>query len=156
MFYCTERYLEIVFVCRYTYYKSIAHCVCWTGCDYSMWYFQLAKQTRAILYTFRNECCWDQHCRRKKTSISHLQQPMFFLLPFTAQRAAWRGRENAADRITFSWSTLLYFQALSHCPKHASIVTHSHTYSILYTCTCRGVPTAMCACYSFKLLFRGW
>lgn len=35
--------------------------------------------------------------------------------------------------------------------------THSHTCSILYTCTYRGVPTAMRACYSFfKLLFRGW
>lgn len=162
MFYYTERYLEIVFICRYTYYKSIAHCVCWTGCDYSTWYFQLAKQTRAILYTFRNECCWDQHCRRKKNKHFSFTTAYVFSSPFHGSQSCLKREGECGWSYNFF---MVHFPLLSSpksLPKarlnsDITTQTHSHTCSILYTCTCRGVLTAMRACYSFfKPLFRGW
>lgn len=126
-----------------------------------MWYFRLAKQTAAILYTFPNECCWDQHCHRQKKHFS-FTTAYVFSSPFHGSESCLK-REGECG---WSYNFFMVHFALLSSPKSLpkarlnsdiTIQTHMHaTYQ--NTCACRSVQTDLscnvCTCYSLLAVFQ--
>lgn len=114
--------------------KSIVHCVCRAGRDYSLWCFERAKQTGAILYALRNERCLDQQrcLKKKKKKLTHkhfsFRTAKFFFfffsrLSFTALRAAWRG--SVCDSVTFYGPLGSTFKSQSKALLTTAITSHT-------------------------------